>query len=163
MEQLKLHISEEDFRRFQENKLSEKEMEDLLSHVAFCTFCAGRLAERFEAAGLYRAPKNFKETVLAKAENLPAAPSLPAFSKRQQLFFYSARICVAMGIALFVLFALPEHMPSLKPEISLDAALPAREEPSLTERLNQILDSAATHVNEKMSELLSYHPLKEED
>lgn len=162
MEQLKLHISEEDFHRFQENKLSVKELENLLSHAASCTFCAGRLAESFEKSGLYRAPNNFSEAVLSKTKTMAPAPLLPVFSRKQQFCFYSAKICAAMAIALAVLFTLPDPVPSMKPAISWDVPLPARTEPSLAEKISDALNSAASNVNETMNAFISYHPLKEE-
>lgn len=114
MEQLKLHISEEDLRLFHQNRLSDEEVDTLLAHTAHCTFCADRLAKSFEDAGLYRAPDNFKEAVLTKVEELPQTPALPSLSRRKQWFFYSGKICAAMGLALLMLFALPgEFFPAV--------------------------------------------------
>lgn len=164
MEQLKLHISDEDFRLFHENRLSDEETDALLTHTAHCTFCADRLAKSFEDAGLYRAPDNFKEAVLTKTEKLSQTPALPVFSKRQQWFFYSAKICAAMGLALFVLFSLPnmsftESTLSASDETADTFTVP---EPSFTERLNTSLNSAAASVNEQMNTFLYYNPLEEE-
>lgn len=156
MEQLKTHISDESFRAFQENRLSASELKEILEHTSHCTFCADRLAKSFEEASLYRAPKNFKEAILTKTEPPVQAPKFPGLTMRQQLFFYSTKICVAMGIVLFILFTLPVNENFNKP------VLPERQKPSVTEQLNNSLNQAAYSINEKMNEFLSYYFIKEE-
>lgn len=158
MEQLNPHISDKDLKLFHANKLSAEEIEALLSHTARCTFCADRLAGSFEDAGLYKAPKNFKEAVLAKAEAQPHMPALTSFSRRQQWFFYSAKICAATGLALLTLFALP----NMNFEEATAPPAFSKQNPSFTEKLNTSLNTAAASVNEQMNLFITYNPIKEE-
>lgn len=161
MNHLKLHVSEEDIQGFHKNTLSPAESDALLTHTAHCSFCADRLAKSFEEQSFYRAPANLKEEILAKTQGLSMEPALSSFSKRLQWLFYSAKICAAMGLALFLLFSLPQADFAASPHKTAPDL--AAEEPSFTEKLNQSLNQAAANINNQMNLFTSYYPIEEDD
>ncbi|MFW5632503.1 MAG: hypothetical protein ACOCMZ_05130 [Acetivibrio ethanolgignens] len=52
MDTLKLHISEEEIKKFHASQLSSEDLIQLLSHTSHCTWCADRLARETDEAGL---------------------------------------------------------------------------------------------------------------
>ena len=118
-------------------RMTEKELAALIAEV--------------EAAGMLKAPVDFKENVLEKTKRADVQLIIRTqkMSRGMQLFGYSLKIGVAAAMALFFLFATPQDISLPKPDPSREGGWESRHE----ETLAQQWDRSADEITKQISRL----------
>lgn len=119
------HSTDTELERYFAHMLDGEEEMALLGHVAECEYCAGRFAHAFPKRELLTPPPGLRHGVLRKA-----APVSRTFRK-WEFYRYSARVVIAVGMALFllvyrdsILFS-GSHMPG---DVVVEQEKPGKEE-----------------------------------
>lgn len=129
------HIDQEIMGKFLNGQATREEKIEILTHASSCEFCSERLMLLSEKKEPIAMPRNLKESILTGTERvIPKSP-------KKQFWFYSMKVCAAMGAALIILFAssVGEHTvrESPRPNVQTEMPKPKR---SLTEKLGGAVD-----------------------
>lgn len=95
------HITDQEILAYYSHTLRSDEELALLNHTAQCSYCAGRLASSFPEEELITPPPDLQQQILQSAHRMVSAKR----NQKRELFFYSARVIVAMGMTLVLLIS----------------------------------------------------------
>lgn len=129
------HINEEMMAKFLSGQATQEEEIEILTHASSCEFCSERLALFTQERQPIAMPRNLKESILTGTERIILR------SPRKQIWFYSVKVCAAMGAALVILFATSFGEPKGRevPRQNVQTEMP-RPKKSLTEKLGGAVD-----------------------
>ena len=99
------HITDQEITRYYAGELSRQEERELLSHIAGCTSCAERLAVAFPESELLSPPPEMKNQILTASRKVTAKTVSLSSRQRTEFYRYSAKVVLAMGMSLLLLFA----------------------------------------------------------
>lgn len=95
------HLTDEEILQYYSHVLRPQEEKNLLNHTAQCSYCAGRLASAFPDNELITPPAELRNQILRSAHKI--RPS--KVHQKREFYFYSAKVILAMSMALFLLLS----------------------------------------------------------
>ncbi|MDO5409409.1 MAG: hypothetical protein Q4F21_03035 [Lachnospiraceae bacterium] len=107
---IKRHLSEDDFKKWDSGQMSDDEMEFFLSHTAVCETCADnwmRWMERADTELLPEPPVYLGEEILARSKqpDILIARKVNRTSKQIRLLTYSLKVGTAVVLSILMLFS----------------------------------------------------------
>ena len=149
-----MHISQEDFNKFQNNSMSTEETIAFLEHMEHCDYCMEHMLYQEESFPEAQAPSYLKDQILTKA----AAPSVKAdrtihtASYRMQLLCCALKTATGVLMALLLLFSVTEvDFASITPEFTIQKELPVRQS-SVPQKSPNYLQDFSRKVNKNLNE-----------
>lgn len=108
---IRRHLTEEDFRKWDSGEISPDEMEFFLSHTASCDTCADNwmiYMAQAELETLPEPPAYLEEEILlrSKQPDLLIAQKMNRTSRQIQLLTYSLKVCTAVVLSIVMLFSI---------------------------------------------------------
>lgn len=99
------HITEEMWERFSDGSLDATEEASLYAHVAQCSYCAERFADRVGRHFSCEPPKYLHGEIIERSQraDAQAVAVVHKASKRARLFFYSLKVGFAVMVSVFLL------------------------------------------------------------
>lgn len=96
------HITDAEIHLYYNHAMKQEEERGLLEHIAVCEYCAGRWASSFPKQEMLVPPASLQEEIVQQAgENLPSQKWKESY---WEWYRYSARVILAMGLAVAMLF-----------------------------------------------------------
>ncbi len=146
-----MHVSHDEFQKFQDNSMNAEEMIAFLKHIDDCDYCLEQILN-LERKSPIQSPAYMKEQILSKAATpaVQTGRAITAASYRMQLFCCGIRTAAGVLMALLLLFGISEvDFASLTPQSSIRMELP--EEPSMPERRSNHLYDFSHNVNQGLT------------
>ncbi|MCI8327067.1 MAG: hypothetical protein HFI37_04750 [Lachnospiraceae bacterium] len=130
------HITKEEWMKYAQGTMSEREEEYLYTHVGCCTYCAEQFANIVEMDFFVEPPKYLCEEIVERSKkvDIQAAITAKETSKKMRLLFYSLKVGFAVAASIFLLTVTSNvQQGSLEPP----KELPKKAESSITRRIHQ--------------------------
>lgn len=114
---MRKHLTEDDFRKWDSGSMSPEEMEYFLSHTASCDTCADSwmtFMAQAETETLLEPPVYLEEEIISRSRqpDLLIAQKINRTSRQIQLLTYSLKVCTAVALSIIMLFSI--NLTSLK-------------------------------------------------
>jgi len=149
------HVSEEELRIFNQDRMTLKERRLFLEHVCSCNYCADQMVVMMEE-NLIQTPRDMKDNILRKTRRpevqLPI--KVKETSKGLQLFFYSLKVSTAT-IGALLLLVMTFHMDTNWNQINNTSGNNTGNI-SLTEAIRAGVDSFNTGMEKISSNMLEF-------
>lgn len=156
-----IHITEEQWIRFSQGKMTEAEEEKLYQHIGSCTYCAEEFSKIIEQDFSMEPPKYLEEEILERTKRVDVQAIVAAkkTSKKMQLLVYSLKVGFAVAASIFLL-----TMTTQVDQIQVMQQMPKRAETemSITEKLNHGSNRFTSGLKEMTNGFLNWNSKEEE-
>lgn len=108
---IRRHLTEEDFRKWNLGEMTPEEMEYFLSHTASCDTCADNwmiFMAQAEPETLPEPPAYLEEEIISRSRqpDMMVVQKLNRTSRQIQLLSYSLKVCTAVALSIVMLFSI---------------------------------------------------------